>query len=256
MGGRPRPAASEADATAGREPPAEARYAAGAALQVETAPERAERFGRVFERVRYARTRRVNATHNGTFTSASGAGSTLAYTTAARRVLAQVVHDFAVKRLLDVPCGDFVRMRHFLKARPALEYVGGDIVRALVDEHSANFADRAPRWRFLRVDAAEALPRGPFDVLLMRDAVQHMSPGDILRVLAHVNASAVRYLLVTHYPSQQTNAMRRGADAARWDTHFPNLCRPPYSLPEPLRSYNDRDQKDLSLFRVPFLPAG
>jgi len=180
------------------------------------------------------------------------------------------VHDFAVKRLLDVPCGDFVRMRHFLKARPALEYVGGDIVRALVDEHSANFADRAPRWRFLRVDAAEALPRGPFDVLLMRDAVrqplrgrrrprpqvQHMSPGDILRVLAHVNASAVRYLLVTHYPSQQTNAMRRGADAARWDTHFPNLCRPPYSLPEPLRSYNDRDQKDLSLFRVPFLPAG
>ena len=65
--------------------------------------------------------------------SVSGAGSSLQATERLRAVLPHVLREFEVRTLLDAPCGDWNWMSHV--DLPVERYIGGDIVRALVDEN-------------------------------------------------------------------------------------------------------------------------
>ena len=88
--------------------------------------------------------------------SRSGDGSSLASTTGVRAGLPNLLRQLAVKRLLDVPCGDFHWMMHVdLAGAGVVAYVGGDVVDAIVEANNARYgsADRS----FARVD----LTRGP-----------------------------------------------------------------------------------------------
>ena len=154
---------------------------ANASLQEETPSERRSRFVGVFQRFR-ARSPTTNRT------LASGAGSTLAYTNRTRHTLETVLRAHGIRSLLDVPCGDFAWMPHLLARHPELRYFGGDLVEELVDEHRARFA-RLPQWSFGVVDMAVGLPAELYDLVLTRDALQHLSPGDVLRVIRTVNAT-------------------------------------------------------------------
>ena len=69
----------------------------------------------------------------------------------------------------------------------------------------------------------DALPKN-FDVVFSRDALQHLSPMQIISALRTFKNSSPRFLLVGSYPQGVNVAIDTGA-------YFPiNLMREPYSL--------------------------
>lgn len=164
--------------------------------------------------------------------SRSGDGSSLGATARVRAELPPLLRRLGVRRLLDVPCGDFHWMAHVdLVAAGVVAYVGGDVVEALVSANRARYS--APERSFVRVDLTTGpLPDvagAPADALLCRDCLVHLSFANIARVLGVVRASGVRYLITTTFPEQATNA-----DVVDGDWRPLNLERPPFGFPPPV----------------------
>lgn len=178
---------------------------------------------------RFARMHEVNLWDDAE--SRSGPGSSLAATARLRAKLPALLRRLGVRRLLDVPCGDFHWMAHVdLAAAGVTAYVGGDLVEAVVAANRARHA--APGRDFVRVDlTAGPLPdvRGaPADALLCRDCLVHLSYANVARVLDVVRASGVRWLIATTVPARAANA-----DAVDGDWRPLNLERAPFGFPPP-----------------------
>lgn len=163
--------------------------------------------------------------------SRSGSGSNLAATARVRAQLPALLRQLGVRRLLDVPCGDFHWMAHVdLRAAGVTHYVGGDVVAALVAENRARYA--APGREFRQVDLA----RGPLpvvagaapDAVLCRDCLVHLSFANIARALRVVRASGARWLITTTFLEQMANA-----DIVDGNWRPLNLERTPFNFPPP-----------------------
>ena len=155
--------------------------------------------------------------------SRSGVGSSLAATERIRAELPPLLRRLGVRRLLDVPCGDFHWMRHVDLGD--VEYVGGDIVAGLVAENERRWG--GPGRRFVQVDLT-AGPLPPADAVLCRDCLVHLSYANVARALAAVRASGARWLIATTFLDLAENR-----DVADGDWRPLNLQRPPFSLPAP-----------------------
>lgn len=163
--------------------------------------------------------------------SRSGDGSSLAATAGVRAGLPGLLHQLGVRRLLDIPCGDFHWMSHVdLAAAGVIGYVGGDIVEAVVTANRARYA--APDRSFVQVD----LTKGPLptvdgtaaDAVLCRDCLVHLSFANIARALDVVRASGARYLITTTFLELTTNI-----DVVDGDWRPLNFQGPPFSFPPP-----------------------
>src|SRR5207247_6321624 len=87
-----------------------------------------------------------------------------------RAVLPRILREFETHTLLDLPCGDFSWMREV--TLPVAQYVGADLLPALIAEHQVRYAD--DRRSFLVLDlTVDALP--PAAVLLCRDCLVRLS---------------------------------------------------------------------------------
>ena len=79
--------------------------------------------------------------------SRSGDGSSLASTAGVRAGLPNLLRRLEVRRLLDIPCGDFHWMAHVdLAGAGVVGYVGGDVVDAIVEANNARYGDAARRF--------------------------------------------------------------------------------------------------------------
>lgn len=193
---------------------------------------------------------RIHASnHWGDSESLSGGGSTLTETEAVRRALPELFRRHGIRSLLDVPCGDFNWMQH---VAPAVdEYIGADIVPALVADVSARHA--APGRRFLVLDlVTDDLPRA--DAVLARDVLIHLSQRDVRAALTNIRRSGAQWLLTTTYPEHVNRDIITG------DWRPLNLQAAPYLLPPPIelipeetqeRQFSDRS---LGLWSVASLP--
>jgi hypothetical protein len=186
--------------------------------------------------------------------SRSGVGSGLAATAHLRAELPAVLHRLGVRALLDVPCGDFHWMRH-VDLRE-IEYIGGDIVPAIVECNQAAYGDRAGRRRFVQLDLTrDTLPRA--DAVLCRDGLVHLSDANIARAFDRVRASGARHLIATTFP-----ALRANSDIADGDWRPLNFELPPFSLPAPVAVILERcdeeggayADKSLGVWRADELP--
>ncbi len=178
-----------------------------------------------------------------TFESASGDGSSLAYTQHLRQALPDVLRQLGVRTLLDVPCGDWNWMSHV--DLPVERYIGGDLVPAVVKQNQARFGGRPlVEFRVIYL-CADALPAA--DLLLCRDALVHFSLADIWRALANIVEAQITFLATTTFP-----AARRNTDLAtgiQW-RHL-NLAVAPFSFPAPLLSLREgSSERELSVWRV------
>lgn len=189
--------------------------------------------------------------------SRSGVGSSLHATRRVRTELPGLLRALGVRRLLDVPCGDFHWMAHVDLAAAGVErYVGGDVVPALV--RATRERHGGPGRGFVEVD----LTRGPLpaaDAVLCRDCLVHLSFANVWRALAAVRASGARHLITTTFPDRLANA-----DVADGDWRPLNLARAPFHFPPPVAllveecdeeggAYAD---KSLGAWRVADLPTG
>ena len=192
--------------------------------------ERAGELTRLDLPARFARMYETNLWDN--TESRSGDGSSLASTVGVRAGLPNLLRDLAVKRLLDVPCGDFHWMAHVdLAAAGVVAYVGGDVVEAIVATNNARYggADRG----FVRVDLTSGpLPSvagKPADAVLCRDCLVHLSFANIARAMYVIRDSGVRYVITTTFLEQPSNA-----DIVDGNWRPLNLQRSPFNLPSPV----------------------
>jgi SAM-dependent methyltransferase len=177
----------------------------------------------------------------------SGTGSTLDATDSARRIIAQVIRDYRIASLLDVPCGDFGWMPRVLDdCDPGLRYVGCDIVPELVQRN----ARAHPQHDFRVIDfVRDELPVA--DLIVCRDALQHLPVPAIQQALQNFSRSGCSYLLATTH--LRRTGYRNGQPCRPGSCRDRNLMLPPFNLPDPLVIFSERtDRKFLGLWPLPF----
>jgi hypothetical protein len=160
--------------------------------------------------------------------SVSGAGSNLAQTEAIRQELPRVWAELGIRRLADVPCGDFYwmsRIAHHLDY-----YFGGDIVPEVVESARQHASSHCEFGVFdLMTDRFPEV-----DAVLARDGLVHLSNRDAITALRNVCSSTARYLITTTFPKKEPQDIITG------DWRALNLNAPPFSLPEPVALINER----------------
>jgi SAM-dependent methyltransferase len=155
--------------------------------------------------------------------SLSGGGSTLKRTSNIRNTLPKLIAERGFGSVLDAGCGDFHWMKNLtLGAR----YIGGDIVKDLVDDNQRKYGGRDVS--FIELDITrDNIPK--VDLILCRECLFHLCFADIIAAFANFKRSGSRYMLITHYPDQQQNA-----DIVSGLCSAINFRRPPFNLPEPI----------------------
>lgn len=183
--------------------------------------------------------------------SLSGGGSTLDYTVETRAVLLRVVEQLGITSMVDVACGDFQWMPLVLDELPrSFRYVGSDIVPKLIEQHRASHPD----YEFRVADFVnDELP--DCDLILCRDALQHLPVADIHRALANFSGSGAKYLLVTTHLRRY--GWRNGRDKRVGQCSDRNLMLEPFNLSDPIAIYSERDpgHKFLGLWELPLTTA-
>lgn len=160
----------------------------------------------------------------GSLESKSGIGSTLEHTARLRAQLPDFFREYRVKSILDAPCGDFNWFKHV--HRPCINYIGGDIVRPLVELNNRLYADKYTR--FLSIDITKD-PLPAADVWLCRDALFHLSERDIYLALSNFLRSDIPYLLTTTFPGENENR-----DIPTGSFRMINLEKNPFCFEPPL----------------------
>ena len=155
--------------------------------------------------------------------SRSGTGSSLDSTAVLRASLPPLLRSLTVRRLLDVPCGDFNWMRHVDLS--GIEYIGGDIVDSLIDANRERYESRVRS--FMKMDVTSG-PLPQADTILCRDCLVHLSFANSFAAFRTMKASGARYLLTTTYPDRRVNK-----DVLAGDWRPLNLEQSPFLLPAP-----------------------
>ena len=161
--------------------------------------------------------------------TASGSGSTLKKTKLLREGLPKLLDKYAVKTLFDAPCGDFNWFQYVERA--SIAYIGGDIVKDLVEENSRRYADSTTRFLhfdILKDEAPEA------DVWFCREVLLHLSYELIFEFLGNFARSRISYLLVTTYHKFPENL-----DIPTGAGRPVNLEIAPFNLPAPIDFVED-----------------
>ena len=182
----------------------------------------------------------------------SGHGSTLDATVLVRAVIEKVVLSYQVQSVVDVACGDLTWMPDVLARLESLSspitYIGCDIVPSLVSSHQSKF----PHLSFCQLDfVVDTIPEA--DLIICREALQHLPVSDIKKALHNFSRSGAKYLLATlhlrRYGIRNHLSMRPGRCRDR------NLLLPPFGLPNPLAIYPEElgyKDKFIGLWSLPF----
>jgi hypothetical protein len=161
--------------------------------------------------------------------SVSGDGSTLEYTENLRKHLPELFQRFAIKSILDAPCGDYNWFRHV--ARDGVDYIGGDVVEDLVAHNNEKFSDA--HTRFVKLDIIkDDLPHS--DLWFCRDVLFHFSYADIFTTLKNFVRSEMKYLFTTTHTKCAANM-----DILTGQFRLINLRLAPFHLPDPIYSIDD-----------------
>ncbi len=156
----------------------------------------------------------------------SGTGSDAQQTAALRSALPDIIQEYEIRSLLDIPCGDYHWMQQVeLKIE---RYIGADIVDKLVTQNKQAFAGNKSR-EFARLDIAkDELPET--DLIFCRDCLVHFSYRDIFRSLANIKKSGSRYLMTTTFCGKAENV-----EIATGQWRPLNLECGPFNFPPPLK---------------------
>lgn len=184
--------------------------------------------------------------------SVSGWNSTVAGTANLRVQLPELMQQYGLRHICDIPCGDFNWMKEVPMAH--FTYFGGDVVPEIIAENKLNW--EAANRQFEVVDLLkDKLP--PSDLFLCRGCFDHFSETDVKRAVRNIKKSRSVYLLVTTYTSAVNKNILTG------DFRAINLQAPPYNFPAPLALLPDDEdavagrpaEKFLGLWKVSELPT-
>jgi len=122
----------------------------------------------------------------------SGPGSAPDYTSGYRQALDGFLRANDIKSVIDIGCGDWQFSR--LIDWHGADYVGFDVVPALIEENNRRFAQANVRFVEMPTDY-EQLPAA--DLALCKDVMQHLSLAHAERLLSALERR-VRYVVITN----------------------------------------------------------
>tara|TARA_B100000212_G_scaffold100310_1_gene73819 strand:- start:356 stop:1105 length:750 start_codon:yes stop_codon:yes gene_type:complete len=184
--------------------------------------------------------------------SYSGSGSNIKQTKNILIELPKVIRKYEITSILDLPCGDFYWMKEYDFKN--LEYIGADIVSALVEQNIKKFSSE--NIKFMNLDIIiNNLPCS--DLLFCRDCLVHFSFDDIFQALKNIKRSKFKYLMTTNFLKTGSNI---NIPTGSWRTI--NLCKPPFNFPDPIENIienctegdNKFSDKVLSLWMLKSIP--
>jgi 2-polyprenyl-3-methyl-5-hydroxy-6-metoxy-1,4-benzoquinol methylase len=165
--------------------------------------------------------------------SVSGQGSELGSVSQLIDQLPHVFKQLNIKKMLDIPCGDFNWMRN--TDLTDIDYTGADIVHQLVENNKVNY--QHSQWKFRQMnivtDNIEA-----YDLVFCRDCLVHFDNELVLKTLENIYNSGSRYFMATTFP-----ALKANKDITTGEWRMINLELPPFNLPKPLLVINEGDQR-------------
>jgi hypothetical protein len=185
----------------------------------------------------------------------SGPGAMLRRAQAAIATLHGVVNRLrsslghAYVSLLDVPCGDLQWMPSFLDSRPDVVYTGADIVPDIIDNHRKKFS-RLTNSSFIVLDVVSSYINNSYDLVLIRDLLQHLWLTDAMAALKQISDSGSRFLLATTFTGTTVNQEVEKKSFGGRESHY-NLELPPFSLEAPVCISYDWNLEKLGLWRLP-----
>ncbi len=180
--------------------------------------------------------------------SVSGEGSDDMQTLQIRKLLPELIEQYNIKIMLDLPCGDFNWMKDVdLKLDT---YIGGDIVEEIIRLNNLKYS--TPKRKFKKLNIVEdKLPQS--DLLFCRDCLVHLSYQDILKSIENIKKCGIKYLMTTTFPECDENN-----DITTGDWRIIDLEKPPFNFPKPLFLLNENctegegtyKDKSLGLWKV------
>jgi len=184
--------------------------------------------------------------------SRSGIGSEIKNTKEVLKSLDQIIKDFKIKSIIDIPCGDFNWMS-FMDMKN-IEYQGHDIVEQLIIKNNKKF--KKNNISFFNSDITNSR-LGKADLMFVRDCLVHFSIEDIKKSIFRIKQSRSKYLMSTSFVNVDKNLDIYSAD---WRPI--NLEKEPFNFPKPLLTYNEKCQemggiyadKSLCLWQINKLP--
>ncbi len=166
--------------------------------------------------------------------SVSGPGSDLHQTRTIAKAIPEILSEYKLKSILDIPCGDFNWMKTV--NLEGIEYIGADIVQAIVDGNNEKYARKGVS--FVKADLIND-PLPDADLIFCRDCLVHLSQANIFKAFKNMRRSTAKYLLTTTFPARSEN---RDIPTGRWSAL--NLELPPFRLPKPLRAITEGSTED------------
>lgn len=179
--------------------------------------------------------------------SRSGEGSTITQTHVIRKELPLLFKELGIKVLVDAPCGDLNWIKEIeLKG---IEYIGIDIVKAIIDKNNDNTAFAGKKFFCLDI-TCDDLPLA--DIILCRDCLVHLTFRQAQKAIKNIKRSGSKYLLTTTFVNRKKNEELKEV----WRTI--NLEIPPFNFPPPIKLINERcaeaggeySDKCLGLWRI------
>lgn len=172
----------------------------------------------------------------------SGGGSDTAYAKMTGYLLELVLLRYGLSSMLDAPCGGVydswmaVAISRIRKSIPCFRYHGVDVVSSVIEKNNDRF--KSLEWiKFGTQDLSswtENLPTG-YDLILSRDALQHLSYYSIAGALSKYCRTDSKFLAVGSYLDNGNNKNIKNGESF----HI-NLRQPPFNFPAPVESIEER----------------
>ena len=157
----------------------------------------------------------------------SGPGSTGAAAALYAERIGAFIADNGIRSVTDLGCGDFRVASQFVDE--SIDYIGVDIVKALVDRNRIQFGATNIRFKCMDI-VTDELPDG--ELCLMREVLQHLSNNQIQQTLGKLDK--FRYVIYSDYQPCRSSAcvpnkdIAHGQDTRIWRDSAVFLEEPPF----------------------------
>jgi hypothetical protein len=133
--------------------------------------------------------------------------------------------------LVDLGCGDFRVGQRLLEQTQIQNYIGIDIVPALIQHHQTHNATPTRKFHCLNI-IEDPLPSG--DICCIRQVLQHLSNQQITQILSKLTQYQTTFI-TEHYPTDNPNIIPNldkphGGDIRLFDNSGVYLNQPPFEL--------------------------
>jgi len=166
--------------------------------------------------------------------SHSGSGSELDTTKQIRECLGAWIKNYAIKDLLDIPCGD----ANWQAAIPGIEnvsYFGYDISPGAVALANTKNLMHS-NMKFGVLDLVSSDPPETADMIIVKEVIQHLPLEMGLKMLQHAKSADIKWLAVTTNPKCQNVNIKPGD----WFPG-PNAEAPPFNFGQPAEVCGEND---------------